>query len=283
IINFFVATMCFLIKACQNQIKRNPARFVAIVHPLSVLFVIGSMVFFFAAEMFYVVPRLFGIGSGMYKFIWILAVFITYNVLSNLLAVYRTDTSVASLPKERQMPKPGEEHLWHFCKSCQTLVPPRSWHCKLCKGCILKRDHHCIFTAACIGYRNHRYFFWYTFYLTLGAALSLGFNYVYMVMIATKNLSNSNLSFEGLNLWLIILVCLNTYAFVAPFIMLTWQTYITLSNTTFFSFYELRYDLGALKNLKFVLGRRWFWTFLSPSIESPLSGDGTQWQLKQQC
>ncbi|XP_070073433.1 putative ZDHHC-type palmitoyltransferase 4 isoform X2 [Drosophila takahashii] len=165
--------MCILTETCRHYAKLHPKMFVNIGHPLSVLLVLVGTAFFFSLQMFYVVPNIFGADSLMNKLGWLAGIFVTYNILGNMLACYLTSSSVESLPKGREFPEPEEEHLWRYCEVCEKLMPPRSWHCALCKCCMLKRDHHCAFTANCIGHNNHRYFFWFIFYLTLGTSLSM--------------------------------------------------------------------------------------------------------------
>lgn len=120
--------MCFLVPFCKRYLNRNPRRFVALTHLPSVALVFVATKFFLFAEMLYVVPQITGTGSVIYFLLWLLNLFIAYNIIANLFAVHLTDTSVESLPRERQIPKPDEEHLWHFCDKCQKMVPVnRKW------------------------------------------------------------------------------------------------------------------------------------------------------------
>ncbi|XP_041631356.1 probable palmitoyltransferase ZDHHC24 isoform X2 [Drosophila kikkawai] len=229
----------------------------------------------------------------MYKLAWLVAAFIIYNILGNQLACYLTDTSVASLPEERRFPKTEEEHLWAYCDVCKMKVPPRAWHCKLCKFCVLRRDHHCIFTATCIGHKNYRYFFWLQFYLALGTGLSMGCHllavvvnkdfqnrYVLVWIIKSVLKRENNVHAGNWNefLWQNWLLMLNTYALAFSLLMLPYQLPIFYLNTTFYTGSELRYNLGLRSNIKLLLGRRGFWTFISPWIHSPLPHDGTSWE-----
>nr|XP_036671920.1 probable protein S-acyltransferase 16 isoform X2 [Drosophila suzukii] len=155
---YYGLTMCFIMVGCKYIADIYPVQFVKTAHPLSVGLVIVGTAFFLLVEMFLIVPMIFDTGGVLYKLAWLVAIFIVYNLLGNMVACYRTDSSVASLPRDRQIPDPEEEHLWHHCDYCQMLVPPRSWHCRLCNCCILRRDHHCIFTATCIGHNNYSIF-----------------------------------------------------------------------------------------------------------------------------
>lgn len=39
-----------------------------------------------------------------------------------------------------------------------------------------------------------------------------------------------------------------------------------------------QYDFGRWENIKIVYGERWYWTWLSPFVHSPLPTDGIEWQ-----
>jgi len=108
---------------CKYIADIYPVQFVKTAHPLSVGLVIVGTAFFLSVEMFLIVPMIFDTGGVLYKLAWLVAIFIVYNLLGNMFACYRTDSSVASLPKDRQIPDPEEEHLWHHCDYCQMLVP----------------------------------------------------------------------------------------------------------------------------------------------------------------
>ncbi|XP_020816379.1 probable palmitoyltransferase ZDHHC24 [Drosophila serrata] len=285
--------MCFVVNVCKRFAKEQPKTFVAITHPYCVSLLLVGTVFFFLAEMFYVVPFIFDTGGGMYKLAWLVAIFIVSNILGNELVCYLTDTSVASLPEERRTPKPEEEHLWSYCDECKMKVPPRAWHCKLCKCCALRRDHHCIFTATCIGHNNYRYFFWLQFYLALGSVLFLvsyllavavnkEFRNRYVLVWIIKNVWKRDYDIHVANwnefLWQNWLLMLNTYAFTFSLLMLPYQLPIFYLNTTFYTGSDCRYNLGLRRNIKLLLGQRGLWTFISPWINSPLPHDGTRWE-----
>ncbi|XP_016952232.1 probable palmitoyltransferase ZDHHC24 [Drosophila biarmipes] len=284
--------MCILTDTCRDYAKSDPKKFVRIAHPLSVILVLVGTAFFFSLQMFHVVPNIFGADTFMHKLGWVVGTFITYNILGNMLACYISSSSVESLPKDCQVPVPEEQHLWRYCEACEKLMPPRSWHCTLCKCCILKRDHHCSFTANCIGHNNHRYFFWFTFYLTLGTGLSLATLFIDAVMEFWPFMPLKFLLMEYLwdssgttVLWYIywryIILLLNVVAGLFPFLMLVLQIRIVKSNTTYYKLSSRLYNLGFQKNCKSVMGQRGLWTFLSPWLKSPLPHDGTQWPIRQ--
>ncbi|XP_017000510.2 probable palmitoyltransferase ZDHHC24 isoform X1 [Drosophila takahashii] len=285
--------MCILTETCRHYAKLHPKMFVNIGHPLSVLLVLVGTAFFFSLQMFYVVPNIFGADSLMNKLGWLAGIFVTYNILGNMLACYLTSSSVESLPKGREFPEPEEEHLWRYCEVCEKLMPPRSWHCALCKCCMLKRDHHCAFTANCIGHNNHRYFFWFIFYLTLGTSLSMvtllidGLRKVWLLGPLHSNLKALLLATatQKIEIYGIyghyLLVLLNALAFGFPALMLAFQIQIMDSNATYYKMFSRLYDLGFRKNCQLILGQRGLWTFVSPWLKSPLPHDGSRWQMKQ--
>ncbi|XP_033166747.1 probable palmitoyltransferase ZDHHC24 [Drosophila mauritiana] len=238
--------MCIVNDWCREYANLYPKKAVSIGHPLSMIFLLVGTVFFFTLQVFYVAPDVH--DGFMYKFFVISAIFTTYNILGNLLACYRTSSAVKCLPQERQIPKPGMEHLWHYCDICRKLMPPRSWHCPLCKCCILKRDHHCIFAATCIGHNNHRYFFWFTFYLAFGIFMSMA----------------------------------TLFCDVGRSVYLLHRMKTGFGSTVkSLSYFRRHHDLGFRKNCQLIMGQRGLWTFISPSLKSPLLHDGTHWQIKQ--
>ncbi|KPU78568.1 uncharacterized protein Dana_GF23940, isoform C [Drosophila ananassae] len=115
--------MCFVVDSCKFYADRSPRLFVAIAHPFAIAIVIGCTMFLVLTEMLFVVPTMFGAESLAYKIYWMLAVYISYNIFANLLAVYCTDTSVDGLTQEQRSPKPEEARLWHRCDLCKMLVP----------------------------------------------------------------------------------------------------------------------------------------------------------------
>ncbi|EDV42933.1 uncharacterized protein Dana_GF19937 [Drosophila ananassae] len=284
--------MCILSDAFVYYAKADPKKFILCAHPLSISFLFAGTVFFFTWEVFYLLPDLIGTEGWLYKVSWIVSPFLVYNIWANMLACYRTDSSVASLPKDRLVPDPNERHLWHHCEDCEQLVPPRSWHCKFCKCCILKRDHHCIFTANCIGHNNHRYFFWFTFYVTLGTAAALVTNFIYMLKHNNWHhgpawifnlyifISGSNSPLMVYDLNQNVVFSFNVFCVAAAGLMLLSQTIIVYRNASYYQ-RDGRYDLGVRQNINLLMGEAGLWTFLSPSVKSPLPHDGVQWQLNE--
>ncbi|XP_016952233.1 probable palmitoyltransferase ZDHHC24 [Drosophila biarmipes] len=274
--------MCLLWACTRSFAHRHPKIFVGFLHPFAVILVLVITVYFVVLQMFYVVPKLFEMDTLVYKLFWLLAIFICYNIFGNMLACHLTDTSVPSLPLEKQSPEPGEGHLWDFCDICERKMPPRSWHCVLCNRCILKRDHHCIFTATCIGHNNQRYFFWFTFHMALGTGVALATH----TLVVLQYCSYMNLFFlnfsnvKDLPNWLFLSLLVNIYALAAPGAALFVQFLALHINGTLHDLYSETYNLGIWRNFKMVVGEKGLWTFFSPTIKSPLPHDGTKWEAK---
>ncbi|CDW85688.1 dhhc-type zinc finger family protein [Stylonychia lemnae] len=68
-----------------------------------------------------------------------------------------------------------------FCRTCQILRPPRSFHCKTCNICIEQHDHHCPWVGTCIGKRNHRYFSMFLFWTSIHALLTCALTLVFFI------------------------------------------------------------------------------------------------------
>ncbi|KAH8232656.1 hypothetical protein KR032_011332, partial [Drosophila birchii] len=239
-------------------------------------------------DVFYAVPQIFGFLGQAINFLF--STWIVYNILGNLWACWRTTSSVRSLRPELMQPVKGEEYLWRYCDKCDKLMPPRVWHCKQCKCCILKRDHHCNFTGNCIGHNNQRYFIALTFHLTLGAGLALIYNFImalrhgfnkgnwwpYYVIFTEDDFDPSEAEIVFSYLMRTIFY-INLLCFVLPLLVFIWQIVLVLSNAVSADSSDRTYDLGMARNFTQVLGSRRFCTLLSPTLESPLPHDGTQW------
>ncbi|XP_017079598.2 probable palmitoyltransferase ZDHHC24 [Drosophila eugracilis] len=248
--------------------------------------------FFYVFGVFYVVPKFFGIfGQTVY---FLVGTAIAYNIFGNLIACYKTVSSVDTLPPEMMVPQEGEEHLWHFCEVCQKTVPPRSWHCKVCRVCILKRDHHCNFVGNCVGYNNQRYFMWFSFWAAFGSGLAFYHNIKYAnrndIYFLDMLSMNVVLYYEfmkpgtydlGLQFGVRFVLGFNLFAIAFPAFLFLTQIYTIRRNAVMHNTSDRTYDLGIYRNFSEVLGRRRFWTFLSPNIKSPLPHNGTQWTSKR--
>ncbi|XP_016952270.1 probable palmitoyltransferase ZDHHC24 [Drosophila biarmipes] len=252
---------------------------------------VSMTLFFYFFDVFYVMPQFLGIFGQAVHFV--VSTWIAYNILGNLRACTRTLNSVDTLPPEVLKPAEGEESLWHYCDPCQRTVPPRSWHCKTCSTCILKRDHHCNFVGNCVGHNNQRYFMWFSFYAMIGSALALydnllyahkhGFEFVnlftmhYLLFVEYLHPGTFDLLWEIL---IRFILTMNVFAIVFPGVLFISQLVVVRNNSVMYKTADCTYDLGIWNNFGQVLGRRRFWTCLSPDIKSPLSHNGTQWESK---
>ncbi|KAH8407015.1 hypothetical protein KR222_004146 [Zaprionus bogoriensis] len=275
--------------------KRHRLKIIYLLHPIScslMMFVVGLFLYY---EMFYILPELYDPSGALYKLHWFLALFVVHNVVGNMIYCFFTDTSFLSLPKDRLNPIVTEAHLWHLCTHCQMLVPPRTWHCRLCNRCMLKRDHHCNVTANCIGHRNQRYFVALLLHLTLGCLASFGYNVLHLIVVRMPIVGDPIAlfaSFEGFDAtfmsslevdasMLIIngaVVKLSLFALVLVAGQLGFQVFLIARGSSMFDIWNTNYNLGFWTNVRLVLGKRMFWTLVSPLIASPQPHDGTQWQ-----
>ncbi|XP_011497280.1 PREDICTED: probable palmitoyltransferase ZDHHC24, partial [Ceratosolen solmsi marchali] len=125
------------------------------------LLIIVPLIYWF--ELWIVLPELYEYGTSPHIFHCCLGSFIMLNVVGNFTYTVLCDTSIRQvlIPTNKGDIKEG----WRFCRICELIGPPRSWHCDICNICIVKRDHHCIFTACCVGHCNQRYFLMFIFYL----------------------------------------------------------------------------------------------------------------------
>ncbi|XP_017052357.1 probable palmitoyltransferase ZDHHC24 [Drosophila ficusphila] len=283
--------MCFRLEdGILLCIRRHRKECVGLLHPLSALFLLSLIGFTFVYDLWFVLPLLTDPQGIWHKLNWLLGIYVVFNILANWWLGFTSNTTVGSLPPKRQHPEAGEAHLWHYCTTCQKLVPPRSWHCRLCNDCILKRDHHCTFLGNCVGHNNQRYFLGFLFHLTLGTGQAL----VYNAMLSWKH--NAFLVSDPLFLvahdyrddplldWKITvgsIFKLNFLLFLVPLGMFILQMVMVSRNSTCYLIMDRSYDVGWRRNFEMVLGRRRFWTFFSATIASPLPNDGTKWICKQ--
>lgn len=236
---------------------------------ISTTLVVSS--FFFTYDVFFVVPTILDpLGQ---RIMAVASIWIVYNIGANTWACHCIKNTMDTLPPDLQQPTEEEAHLWHHCDVCDMLVPPRAWHCKICNCCMLKRDHHCNFTGSCIGHNNHRYFLWLTFFMSLGTGLVLVFN--------TIDLLGHYRTHTFAELKKTIIFGINLVSFLVPTVNFFIQVSAVIENTTYFDKTGRDYSLGFWSNVQLVLGKRGFWTLISPAINSPLTHHGTQWELKE--
>ncbi|KAH8334924.1 hypothetical protein KR074_006255 [Drosophila pseudoananassae] len=260
---------------------------------LAITVVIFLSIFFYIYGIYIVLPTMMGTFGQTFN--GVLGAWIVFNILGNLWACNRTKNWVASLSATELTPPKGEEYKWSRCEPCNMLMPPRSWHCKICNRCVLKRDHHCNFTGCCIGHNNHRYFIWFLFYITFGTGLALIYNFIYTVnygrltlidpiflnILVVETLLGLDQEEIHRRYFIFVIFYVNVVSFVFAAMKFGYQMWMVRNNTLFCSKSKESYDMGFRKNIHEALGRRGFWTIISPTIKSPLAHNGTQWISKQ--
>ncbi|KAH8283835.1 hypothetical protein KR054_002979 [Drosophila jambulina] len=272
---------------------RHRLGIVNVLHPFSAIVLLSVIGFLFVFDLWYVLPQLLDPAGCWYWLLCLLCAFITSNILGNWWLSFKTNTTVDSLPAERQTPAEGETHLWHYCIACDRLVPPRSWHCRLCQGCMLKRDHHCTISGCCIGHKNQRYFICFLFHLAAGCGVSLVINGVFCWQSDSLMTADPIILFGQMSAYsedadidwkyaVSTIFKFNMFLLVIAAFMLGVQLLMVHRNSTCYTIFDRSFDLGWRRNFEGVLGKQLFWTLLSPTITSPLTHDGTQWTVKQQ-
>lgn len=239
-------------------------------------------------ELFVVMPTMYPQESLWRIVHFLCGTFLMVNITSNFMAIIVTDTSIRGkmfVAKSK----------WSFCSVCESVSPPRSYHCNVCNICILKREHHCIFTGCCVGHYNHRYFCMFLLYMFIATVYASYFNFYFVW---------ENFKFSGFLSVLNLIFPLAMFAF--GFDSSEYQLHLVISVITFAGifftgallYYHLNllkcgavtyeknhrirdYDLGLKQNIKEVLGEKWFMTWISPFIKSPLPHDGMSWDTKQ--
>ncbi|XP_033731997.1 probable palmitoyltransferase ZDHHC24 [Pecten maximus] len=219
------------------------------------------------------------------------AIFIYFNVIGRMWKICSTNTSTVGkiLPT---LLKPG----WYYCTICEANSPPRAFHCRTCNKCILKRDHHCMFTGKCIGYFNYGHYLLLVFYVWLGTmfAVVMGFEFTWSYVLG-------GFSFWSVIYFIFPLICfvtgqLSFYTSAASFLCLLASVFFIL--LTFLMIYHAKhvyygqvtyerthkiyaYDLGWKVNFISVFGSKWHISWIFPTIESPLPGDGIEFVRKE--
>lgn len=258
-------------------------------------------VFYF--ELATVLPAVCGAGSAAYYMHAVCATFILYNIVANQWALIRVDPSIRGV----QMNAPAaasvtagasaarlRSHGWHLCAVCETLAPPRAWHCATCAVCVLRRDHHCAFSGRCVGHRNQRYFWWLCVYLAVGTAYASYFNNRFVFGVHAERF------------WQPMTAVRIFFPFAVILLEPTWDQawltgYLVCTLGCLFAGFlcayhgqnmwsgalvpergagiPRMYDVGGWRNVRMVLGERWWWTWLSPAVRSELPTDGVhEWE-----
>ncbi|KAH8269645.1 hypothetical protein KR018_011376, partial [Drosophila ironensis] len=247
----------------------------------------------FMFEIVVVLPNFHDPGSFFHSLHFAMAMFLVFNIKSNMIACMMIDTSV-----DGESVEPPADHLnWRECEVCQRLAPPRSWHCKACGVCILKRDHHCIYTGCCIGHRNHRFFMGFIFYLFVGSVYALAYNSIYLWYFNGHIYRNWMTLFKIVNPILLLLTGhfwdnmyllfygLNILALCYGSLLMLYHAPIVLRGGVSADRSEeskRRYDRGVYENLRSVFGNRMHIAWLSPLIRSDLPDDGYHWKPSEE-
>lgn len=241
-------------------------------------------------EIWVVAPEVHSTNSYALYFTMILGTFLLFNIVSNVLATMMCDTSIRNeimTPSENSVI--GGTNTWHFCATCETLVPPRSWHCRTCRTCILKRDHHCIFTGSCIGHKNHRFFMGILFYLFVATVYSSVYNnYFIWGLHAEEFLSWTSLAkilFPMLMLiidvsskqYYLLIYLVNMVGMLFSGVLLYYHYNLIVKGAVVHEKANPQYNFGRKKNLEIVFGKRWRLAWIAPFINSPLPHDGIHW------
>lgn len=220
------------------------------------------------------------------------AVFLLLNIVGNLIYGILTDTSIRG-----RILRTTNNPNWTFCAVCESMRPPRAWHCDLCNICVLKRDHHCPYMACCVGYYNHRYFIMFTMHVFIAMLYSFYYNVYFLAKFITWNhglviakfmlplvglVYDFGSGVEGESLYIFMILANIIVATLTGFLTYYHFYNILKGKTTperkHFS-EDSMYDRGWRTNLVEVLGARWYLTWISPFIRSPLPGNGIEWHI----
>ncbi|XP_068621040.1 probable palmitoyltransferase ZDHHC24 [Battus philenor] len=252
---------------------------------LAIIFVLVPVFLYF--ELCVVLPAIVEEWSLPYIIHYCCAAFLLINIVGNMVYGMFTDTSV-----KRKIACLDKRKDWPICTLCECPRPPRAWHCNTCNVCIIKRDHHCTFFACCIGYYNHRYFMLFVLDIFVSMLYSFYYNLKFIAQFMSWN--------HGL---VIIKFVFPLASFVIDFgaesiyVFLVLINFLVGSFTGFLFFYhfnnilkgkitpenkntsESLYNKGWKSNLIEVLGYKWYLTWISPFISSPLPGNGVEWDV----
>ncbi|XP_026757245.1 probable palmitoyltransferase ZDHHC24 [Galleria mellonella] len=254
---------------------------------LAIVFILIPGFFYF--ELCIVLPAVVEEWTFTYFVHLISATFLLLNILGNMIYGMFTDTTI----KGRYLDGFNKCN-WTVCSVCECIRPPRAWHCNTCDICILKRDHHCTFFACCIGYYNHRYFILFTLYIFISMVYAFYYNVKFLAQFIKWN--------HGL---IIIKFIFPLASFFIDFGKESLYVFLVVINVIigvfsgFLFFYHFNnllkgkvvpetkndnkgssYDRGWKANLIEVFGSRWYLTWISPFVHSPLPGNGIEWVVE---
>ncbi|XP_072936743.1 probable palmitoyltransferase ZDHHC24 [Epargyreus clarus] len=276
--------MLIQFESMQNGYRK---RFTEHIFYMALVFLLVPGFFFF--ELCIVLPAVCEEWTVSYFIHYFCATFLLFNILGNLIYGMFTNTSI----KGRYL-GPPDEQKWTMCPSCECLRPPRAWHCNICNICILKRDHHCTFFACCVGYFNHRYFILFTLYIFLSMLYSFYYNIKFLAQFVTWNhglvlvkfvfpLASFVVDFCTESLYVFLVVINVVVGAFSGFLFLYHFNNILKGRVTperKLCEKEHLYNKGWHSNIVEVFGARWYLTWISPFIVSPLPGNGVEWAIE---
>lgn len=240
-------------------------------------------------ELFIVQPYVVELFSLKFWIHFSLCTFLFINVVGNMMYGMFTDSST----RKNISLSTNSNSDWKYCKVCDCVMPPRTWHCKICNKCCLKRDHHCYYFANCIGYYNERYYIMFLVYCFIASVYAV----VYNVYFLTQFLTGSKfivflkivfpfvslvINFGTQSLYVILVFVHITVAFSSGVSTLYDLKLLFIGKTRHenkSSKNNSIYNKGWQSNLIESLGTRWYLTWIIPCIDSPLPGNGVEWEL----
>lgn len=219
----------------------------------------------------------------------IVGTYVMFNLLGNLIGAIFVDTSFKkTAANSPQVTKEG----WHFCSVCEIQAPPRTWHCNVCNVCVLKREHHCGFTGCCIGFYNFRFFFYFLLYLFVSTIYATYFTHSFLWSSVDETnfthiiriLIPLSIIFFGIDTsWTQVYIFYYSVTIIGlgfSGVMLYQQFHVLFHNQTSYDRNKSNstYNHNLKTNIRDSLGTRWYLTWISPFLESPLPHRGTEWQ-----
>ncbi|MEE6521197.1 hypothetical protein FKM82_019291 [Ascaphus truei] len=181
-----------------------------------------------------------------------------------------------------------------YCYTCQTHIPPRCHHCYSCNVCVLRRDHHCTLLGQCVGHRNYRYFLcallhgWMA--LLLATALNaeifmdllqegFSFHSFFLLLMPWMMLVTGQVTPSAFIFAFVADTCVVGFLFCFAFLALHCAL-LTRGATTkeWFGGHIMVYDLGWKRNIRDLLGERWYIVWICPWVASRLPGDGINFE-----
>ncbi|XP_066438647.1 probable palmitoyltransferase ZDHHC24 isoform X3 [Eleutherodactylus coqui] len=220
----------------------------------------------------------------------VVILYLFFNVVGNMVRFIQSNPSIKGVFLEHGSVGQG----WVYCYSCQTHIPPRCHHCYNCNVCVLRRDHHCTLLGKCVGYSNYRYFFCALLNALLALLLATILNAEIFMDLLHQGFSLHSF-FLLLMPWMMFLTgqvsgsafvfafvadtCVVGFLFCLAFLVL--HSFILYRGSTtkeWFNGHSRDYDYGWKKNARTFLGERWYLVWLSPWIQSTLTGDGINFE-----